>query len=156
MYNGLLLILFVALAAIAVLIGGTTGRIGDAQDRHSVPEPAMPADEMRPVEPRNGEPRDGIPSIGRVQVLNGCGINDAANLVAEFLRRKGFDVKDVGNAPTWNYPYTLVVSRTADMHNARKVARALSTDKGIMLRASEGLFDVVVYLGADFNERIAD
>lgn len=118
----------------------------------SPPPSAVDQPTPRAVEP----PEDGVPHIGSIQVLNGCGINNAASLAAEFLRRKGFDVKDVGNAPSWNYPYTIVVSRTADMSNAEKVARALSTDRVIMLRASESLYDVVVYLGADLNERIDD
>ncbi|MBD3241195.1 MAG: hypothetical protein GF331_11465, partial [Chitinivibrionales bacterium] len=92
--------------------------------------------------------------IGSVRVLNGCGINNAANSIAEHLRDRGFDVKDVDNAPSWNYPHTIVVSRTKDTRNAERVAQVLSTDRTIMLRTEESLYDVVVYVGADFRERI--
>lgn len=95
----------------------------------------------------------GIPSVGRVQLLNGCGAVGAANKVADFLRAKGFDVKQIGNAPTANYPSTLVVSRTKDMSVARQVAAALGTDKVVLMRAGDETYDVTVFIGPDYPER---
>ena len=51
-----------------------------------------------PDEKGNGEkkitsPAPAIPNIGRIEVLNGCGIPGAAGKVADFLREKQFDVK---------------------------------------------------------------
>ena len=95
-----------------------------------------------------------VPSIGSVQVLNGCGVDGAAGDVAAYLRSKGFDVKDIGNAPTWNYPFTLVVSRTLDKQTAMQVAKALETDKVVVMRTTERLYDTVVFAGPDYTERI--
>ncbi|MFP4415724.1 MAG: LytR C-terminal domain-containing protein [Fibrobacterota bacterium] len=95
-----------------------------------------------------------VPDIGRVQILNGCGIDGAASEAADFLRENNFDVKDIGNADTWNYPHTIVASRTKDMTVANKVADALDTDKVILLRDENGLYDVTIFLGADFGDII--
>jgi hypothetical protein len=98
---------------------------------------------------------DLVPHIGRVQVLNGCGTPGAANRVADFLRSHRFDVKDIGNAPTGNYAFTLVVSRVKDTAVAGEVAAALGTDKCFLLRSGDGAYDATVYIGADFEQRIA-
>jgi hypothetical protein len=100
----------------------------------------------------SGEP--GVPAIGRIQILNGCGISGAAGAAADFLRRHGFDVKNIGNADTFNYPFTIVASRTRDTAIANEIAQTLGSDKTIILRNSETLYDVTVYVGADFAERI--
>jgi hypothetical protein len=97
---------------------------------------------------------EGVPSIGRIQVLNGSGVSGVARRVADFLRNKGFDVKNTGNAPTSNYEHTIVVSRTSDMKNAQRIGSALKTDKVIMMRDSLSIYDVDVFIGADYAERI--
>jgi hypothetical protein len=94
-----------------------------------------------------------IPSVGSIQVLNGCGVPGAANKVADFLQAKGFDVKNKGNAPTSNYPYTIVISRKKDGTIARQVAQALATDKITLMRTSDESFDATVFVGSDFLER---
>ena len=97
-----------------------------------------------------------IPSIGRIQILNGCGVDGAANKVGDFLRAKGFDVKNKGNAPTSNYPFTLIVSRKKDMTIARQVAGALGAenDKVVLMRTGDETYDVTVFVGPDYPERI--
>lgn len=102
-----------------------------------------------------------IPHIGSVQVLNGCGIDGAAGAVADFLRQQGFDVKDIDNAqgwdgttPAWHYPFTIVVSQSADISNAQAVGRALSTTHVILRRVENSIHDVVVYVGPDWEERV--
>lgn len=95
-----------------------------------------------------------IPTIGRIEVLNGCGITGAAGAVADFLRDKGFDVKNIVNAPSWNYPFTIVVSRTQDVTTAQQICTALNTDKLIILRNNEELYNVSIFLGSDFGELI--
>jgi hypothetical protein len=98
----------------------------------------------------------GIPSIGRIQILNGCGADGAANKVGDFLRAKGFDVKNKGNAPASNYSFTLVVSRKKDMSIAQQVAQSLGTekDKVVLMRNGDETYDVTVFVGSDYSERI--
>lgn len=95
----------------------------------------------------------GIPSVGKIQVLNGCGADGAALIVKEFLRKRNFDVKSTGNAPMSNYQSTLVASRTRDMSIARQVADALHTDNVFLMRAQDTLYNVTVYVGADYKDR---
>ncbi|NLE01825.1 MAG: LytR C-terminal domain-containing protein [Fibrobacter sp.] len=95
-----------------------------------------------------------IPSVGRIEVLNGCGIEGAAGKVANFLRSKNFDIKSTANADIWNYPFTIVVSRSLDTTIASQVAAALKTDKMVVIRSNDNLHDVTVFIGPDFGERI--
>lgn len=95
-----------------------------------------------------------VPDIGKIQVLNGYGGAGAADEVTDFLRANKFDVKDKGNAPSFNYPFTLVLSRTKDMTIARNVAAALKTGHCIIVRNEDGAYDVTVIIGRDYKERI--
>jgi hypothetical protein len=101
-------------------------------------------------------PAGTIPSIGKIQILNGCGADGAANKVGDFLRAKGFDVKNKGNAPASNYPFTLVVSRKKDMSIAQQVAESLRAgkDKVLLMRNGDETYDVTVFVGSDYSERI--
>ena len=95
-----------------------------------------------------------VPSIGSVQVLNGCGAEGAADRMTDFLRAKKFDVKNIGNAPSWNYPFTLVISHTKDMTVAQLVARALNTDRCVLMRKDDRTYDVTVVIGPDYGEKM--
>jgi hypothetical protein len=151
MRDALVLLLFALLVGGAILAGGRKAE-GDAPGPGRTQEP--PDTDTGTAAPPAAAAESGIPSIGSVQVLNGCGVDLAGVEMADFLRSRGFDVKNVDNAPTWNYPVTIVVARTGDMRNARRVAAALATDKVVMLRTGEEQYDVVVYIGADYQERI--
>jgi len=97
---------------------------------------------------------DRVPHVGKIELFNGCGIPGAGRKVEDFLRKKGFDVKKTGDAPSWNYPFTIVVSRTPDMSIAEKICAVLHTDKLILLRTGDDLYDVSVYIGTDYGELI--
>jgi hypothetical protein len=107
-----------------------------------------------PAPVKTDEKKENVPSVGRIQILNGCGIEGAANAVRDYLRARKFDVKDVGNAPSENYQTTLVVSRIKDMVIARQVGQALSTDAIILMRTQGDLYDVTVFVGKDYQERM--
>jgi hypothetical protein len=95
-----------------------------------------------------------IPYIGRIQILNGCGSSGAAHLMADYLRKMHFDVKNIDNADSWNYQETLVISRMNDTIIVQQVADALSTHKTVLIRNQENLYDVTVIVGNDYRERI--
>jgi hypothetical protein len=103
-------------------------------------------------------PRDliaeSVPSIGRVQVLNGCGAEGAADRMTDFLRAKKIDVAATGNAASWNYPFTLVIAHAGDMAVARQIARALKTDHLVLIRKEDRTYDATVIIGPDYGERI--
>jgi len=95
-----------------------------------------------------------IPNIGSIELLNGCGAEGAATKVADYLRINNFDVKFVGNADTWNYPYTMVISRNHNDTIAQQVAKTLHTDKVVRIRRNDNSYDVTVVIGPDYGEKI--
>lgn len=111
---------------------------------------------IKTPEKKAAEPLSDVPSIGSVQVLNGCGVDGLAWAVAQKLRENGFDVKNdgIGNAPTFNYDKTMVVSRTKDMRIARQIGDVLevSSNQVILLRNNDERFDVTVFVGSDAEE----
>ncbi|KMQ50901.1 hypothetical protein CHISP_2252 [Chitinispirillum alkaliphilum] len=132
MGNAILLFIFLSISVSAIIIGKDDGKI------HELPQEADST----------------IPHIGSIEVLNGCGVEGAANRMADFLRSRQFDVKNIDNAPSWNYPYTMVISRTQDLAVAEKIAESLNTDKLVIIRTNENIYDVTVITGPDFGERI--
>ena len=96
-----------------------------------------------------------IPSIGRIQVLNACGSEGAALKIADYLRENKFDVKNIGNAPSWNYNASMIVSRITDLTIAEKIGTLLKTDKITLMRTTgEQPYDATVFVGADYAERL--
>jgi LytR cell envelope-related transcriptional attenuator len=134
MKNVLILFFFTAFAGIALLKGTTLN-------------------EYKVDKPQNAAPA-AVPYIGRIQILNGCGSSGAAHGVAEFLRSHHFDVKNIGNADSWSFTETLVISRIADTTIADQVAQTLSTKNSVLIRNQETRYDVTVIVGNDYRERI--
>ncbi|MGD9202842.1 MAG: LytR C-terminal domain-containing protein [Chitinispirillia bacterium] len=99
-------------------------------------------------------PSPSIPNIGRIEVLNGCGEPKAAAKVADFMREKQFDVKYIHNADSWNYPYTIIVSKISDMTLADKIGSILNTDRIILLRNEDDLYNISIFVGNDFGDLI--
>jgi hypothetical protein len=136
MRNILLLLTICSIVLAAIYFGSTTGPAPDPQQS---------------AEPSVSSRR---PTSGRIEVLNGCGITGAAGAVADFLRDKGFDVKNIDNAPSWNYPQTIVVSRIRDVTVAEQVCTALHIENLICLRTGEEQYNVSIFVGSDFGELI--
>lgn len=105
-------------------------------------------------EPKQTSPSPTVPHLGSIELLNGCGIDGVAQEMAEYLRSHSFDVKNIGNAPTFNYDSTLVISRTYDTTMAASIAAVLKTDKIAIIQNNQHLYDVTVFIGADYKERM--
>jgi hypothetical protein len=84
----------------------------------------------------------------RVEVLNGSGQAGAGSAVADRLRAEGFEVVTVRNADRFDYPRTLVVSRTEEFARARAVHRAIGGAQLLRQRAQVD-WDVTVVVGRD-------
>ena len=95
-----------------------------------------------------------VPSIGRIQVLNGCGSAGSARIMSDYLRKKHFDVKNIGNANNWNFPETLVISRVGNTSIAEQVAAALGTKNVVLIRTAENIYDATVIVGPDYREHL--
>jgi hypothetical protein len=135
-----------AILFIALIIG-----ILRSPDRHNATSPPEQEDKNASLQKQIAA---SVPSIGRIQVLNGCGIDGAADKMTDFLRGKKFNVANTGNALSWNYRFTLVISHMKDMAIARQIAAALSTDRVVLMRKEDRAYDVTVIIGPDYEERI--
>jgi hypothetical protein len=93
-----------------------------------------------------------IPNRGSIQILNGCGTPGAGQVIADILRNSRFDVKEISNAPDWNYRHTIVARRSMDTLLANDVAKALGTKNLIPLQNKTAIYDITVFVGADFRD----
>jgi len=92
--------------------------------------------------------------IIQVEVLNGCGVNGVADRVTEFLRAKNFDVVNIGNYRSFDIDNSIVIDRTDEIENAKRVAKVLGIDStGVIQQINDDYFlDVTLIIGKDFNQ----
>jgi hypothetical protein len=99
--------------------------------------------------------RSGVAAGSTIQldVLNGCGVPNAGTQFTSYLRARGFDVVEIRNYKTFDVEESLVIDRTGNMNNARKVAYALgiSTEHIIQQMNQDYYVDVSVVIGKDFK-----
>ncbi len=93
-----------------------------------------------------------VPNTGQIQVLNGCGKPGAAEGFRDYLTGLGFDVIEFGNAPSWNYERTLVLSRAETDRIAGDLAKVLGTPRLLHLRHDAALVEATVIVGKDYEE----
>lgn len=89
----------------------------------------------------------------QLDVRNGTGVPGLAQRVTSYLRSKGFDVVEIGNADSLTLEKTQVFDRSGNLEAARQVAKALGLDDSrVALRIDRTLYlDVSVYLGNDLR-----
>ncbi len=91
-----------------------------------------------------------------IRVLNGCGVGGVANRIAKRLQDEKIIVRDadITNAPTFDYPLTIVKSNPQNMNWARKVAMdlGLTEDRIQPIPKSITYPTVTVVIGDDYKE----
>lgn len=94
-----------------------------------------------------------IGDIIQLEVLNGCGVSGLANQFTSALRKNGFDVVETGNFDNFDMQETIIISRTYNTDNARRVADALGIDsQNILVEASDDFYlDATIVIGSDYN-----
>lgn len=94
-----------------------------------------------------------VTNIIQLEVLNGCGIPGIATRYTDRLREYGFDVVETGNFDHYNVNNSFVISRSGEMENARRVAKAIGIPEDRILREQSNDFylDVTLIIGADFE-----
>ena len=113
----------------------------------------------RTTAPRTTPTRDAAASLGeepgadpiQVEIRNAIGVDGLGRQATTFLRRRGFDVVEVGNAPRREASAVLV--RAGTEAYARRVAAAMGlpddrVEPGGPLADYDP--DVAVYIGADY------
>lgn len=93
----------------------------------------------------------------RVEVLNGCGVDRLALRVTNILRKKGFNVVEIGDTKIQDFEETVVLDRNEeDMSNAKYFAKQIgcrNIDKDI----DPALYiDITVIIGNDYEKLFAD
>ncbi len=106
--------------------------------------------------PETGKLPPEVPLNRRVyiQVLNGCGVPKVAARIADGLREKGYDVRDVANADRHDYPSTLIYDRTGLTGQAQRLAQVMSVSRQrVFYREDSSLVDVdlTVIIGSDYS-----
>lgn len=94
-----------------------------------------------------------IGNIIQLEVLNGCGVPGLANNFTSALRQNGFDVVETGNFKNFDMQNTVVIARTFDTENAKRVADALGIkEENVFVEASEDFYlDATVVIGSDYE-----
>ncbi len=88
-----------------------------------------------------------------IEILNGCGEDGIAQQIGKQLRTFGFDVITVANAPTFNYPETIVIDRVGNPEFARQVAEVLGTTNRIQQVIPDPfrIEEVTIVVGRDYR-----
>jgi len=89
------------------------------------------------------------PVVAKIHVLNGCGVQGAANRLAELLKQQGYEVAKVGNAPRFDYALSEVVYRNGSSEQARQVASALGINIIRPQDDQSSEADVTIIVGRD-------
>lgn len=94
-----------------------------------------------------------IGDIIQLEVLNGCGVPGLANDFTSTLRKNGFDVVETGNFKNFDMQNTVIIARTFDTKNAKRVADALGiAEEHVFIEASEDFYlDATVVIGSDYK-----
>lgn len=95
-----------------------------------------------------------VSNVIQLEVLNGCGVPGIATRFTDQLREYGFDVVETGNYDHFNLSQSLVISRSGQMENARRVAEALGIpEQQILTEQSPDFYlDVTLVIGSDFEQ----
>jgi hypothetical protein len=95
-----------------------------------------------------------IGKVIQIEVLNGCGVQGLANRFTNRLRQDGFDVVHSGNFETFDITHSMIIDRSGNMQNARRVAHALGiNDKNIIQEISPNYYlDATVVIGSDYEK----
>ena len=98
-----------------------------------------------------------IPNPIKVEVLNGCGVAGIASRTADFLRKKGFDVRDFKNAERSNYTHTVIYVRGSALAPGEDLAKNIALPlEMVKLKPDPDLvdIDVTLIIGRDHRQYI--
>lgn len=93
-----------------------------------------------------------IPYI-RVEVLNGCGVDNLAYKVSLFLREKGFDVVEISDVKGQKVERTIVIERLdKNMSNAKRLANVIKCSNITAMLDSTLFLETTLLLGKDYKK----
>ncbi len=86
-----------------------------------------------------------------VEVLNGSGVTGIAAKVAELLREEGFQVVNVANADSFDYPMSRVIARQSEIEPAKEVAAYIPGAELLKEELKDFPAMVTVIIGKNFK-----
>lgn len=94
-----------------------------------------------------------VSDVIQVEVLNGCGVPGLATKFTSRLRQNGFDVVQSGNFETFDITETIVIDRSGNSENAKRVARAIGVPETRIQReiSSDFYLDATIVIGSDYE-----
>ncbi len=96
-----------------------------------------------------------VPLPLRVEVLNGCGVAKLASKAADYLRSRGYDIRDVGNAKHKMYARTIIYLRIQNQELGEALAAAIGLSPGqVQIEPDPALVDIdaTLIIGHDYGE----
>lgn len=100
------------------------------------------------------EDRDKLTAEGaRIIVHNGSTVGSLAAQTSAFLKEKGFQVVEFGNAERFDYPTTIIVDYTGKEYTVHYLARVLNIPENNIqpFTGSYSEIDIRLIIGADFQ-----
>ena len=89
----------------------------------------------------------------RIEVLNGCGVDNLAYKVTLFLREEGFDVVEISNVKGENVERTIIIERVdKNMKNAKLLGKIMKCSNITTIIDSTLFLEVTLLLGNDYNK----
>ena len=90
----------------------------------------------------------------QVDVQNGTGENRVGAIFRDYLKRKGYDVVDLGNYKSNDVDKTIIIDRTGDTRKAQRIAEVLGVSgRNIIQQINRDLYlDASIIIGKDFND----
>ncbi|HEY3298399.1 MAG TPA: LytR C-terminal domain-containing protein, partial [Armatimonadota bacterium] len=90
-----------------------------------------------------------LPGLPKVEVLNGSGEVGAAQTVADALKLQGYEVISTGNADSFKYPSSRIVTHKKDLKGADALAKIVNTVDVKFAESQSAAADVTVIVGKD-------
>jgi len=87
----------------------------------------------------------------KIQILNGSGINGAANKVKQDLEKKGYTVSSIGSLLGVEFESSHIIDKTIKGTSAKQVANELLIESIKKEQDELSKVDIVVILGSDVN-----
>ncbi len=91
-----------------------------------------------------------VVALPTIEVLNGSGVVGAGASAAEMLKKKGYEVKSVGNAPKFDYDSSEVINHKGSDEGAQQIALLLNSQIVKQEQDKAAPADVTVIVGKDF------
>lgn len=94
------------------------------------------------------------PGVVRVEILNGCGITNAADWVARRVKGSGITITDTGNADNFRYTKTIVRSCAGTPVALEEAVERLGLPKEAVeeIPSLSSSVDVVIIVGKDYRK----